>query len=97
MLFRSVIKVPLLGDLPIIGWLFKSTTKTKEKTNMVVFLTPKIVRNSGDSNAIISKKLDERLEYIKSEGGKDPYGSRLDEITRKVQGTSSNPPANPVE
>jgi general secretion pathway protein D len=85
---ESVIKVPLLGDIPIIGWLFKSSTRVKNKTNMLVFLTPKIIRNSADSNQIIAKKLDQRLEYIKSEGGKDPFGTKLDEITRKVQ---SNP------
>ncbi len=91
---ESVIRIPLLGDLPIIGWLFKSSTRVKNKTNMVVFLTPKIVRNTADSNAIISKKLDQRLDYIKSEGGKDPFGRPLDEITRKVQGNAA-PNANP--
>lgn len=85
---ESIIKVPLLGDIPIIGWLFKSSTRVKNKTNMVVFLTPKIVRNTADSNSIISKKLDQRLDYIKSEGGKDPFGRQLDEITRKVQGAA---------
>lgn len=97
---ESIIKVPLLGDIPIIGWLFKSSTRVKNKTNMVVFLTPKIVRNVADSNQIISKKLDQRLEYIKSEGGKDPFGSKLDEITRKVQGNAAdvvNPPATEKE
>lgn len=86
---ESVVKIPLLGDIPIIGWLFKSSTRVKNKTNMVVFLTPKIVRNSSDSNQIISKKLDQRLEYIKSEGGKDPFGARLEDITRKVQGNAA--------
>ncbi|HEX7673994.1 MAG TPA: type II secretion system secretin GspD [Bdellovibrio sp.] len=88
---ESVLKVPLLGDIPIIGWLFKSSTRVKNKTNMVVFLTPTIVRNSADSNQIISKKLDERLDYIKSEGGKDPFGSRLNDITQKVQGKAAIP------
>ncbi|MDG0817437.1 type II secretion system secretin GspD [Bdellovibrio svalbardensis] len=86
---ESIIKVPLLGDIPIIGWLFKSSTRVKNKTNMIVFLTPKIVRNNADSNSIISKKLDERLDYIKAEGGKDPFGRQLDEITRKVQGNAA--------
>ncbi|WP_374032656.1 hypothetical protein [Bdellovibrio bacteriovorus] len=53
---ESVTKVPLLGDIPIIGWLFKSRTIVKDKTNMVVFLTPKIVRNNIEANAIVSKK-----------------------------------------
>ncbi|UXR63857.1 type II secretion system secretin GspD [Bdellovibrio bacteriovorus] len=70
---ESVTKVPLLGDIPIIGWLFKSRTIVKDKTNMVVFLTPKIVRNTVEANAIVSKKLDERVEFVKAQGGVDPY------------------------
>ncbi|WP_374079673.1 type II secretion system secretin GspD [Bdellovibrio bacteriovorus] len=90
---ESVTKVPLLGDIPILGWLFKSRTIVKDKTNMVVFLTPKIVRNSAESNQIVSKKLDERLEFIKSQGGVDPYGKKMDELHRRAQGTSSDVPA----
>ncbi|MFM6928769.1 MAG: type II secretion system secretin GspD, partial [Bdellovibrio sp.] len=83
---ESVIKVPLLGDIPILGWLFKSRTIQKDKTNMVVFLTPKIVRSPADSNKIISKNLDDRLDYIKAQGGKDPFGAKMDPIYRKAQG-----------
>lgn len=84
---ESVTKVPLLGDIPIIGWLFKSRTIVKDKTNMVVFLTPKIVRNNIDANSIVTKKLDERVDFVKAQGGVDPYGARLNEIREKVQNT----------
>ncbi len=36
-------KVPLLGDLPLIGYLFKTTTRTNDKTELLIFITPKIV------------------------------------------------------
>jgi type IV pilus assembly protein PilQ len=36
-------KVPLLGDLPFVGWLFKNTERTSNKTELLVFITPKIV------------------------------------------------------
>ena len=39
----SVTKVPLLGDLPVLGNLFKSTGKLRDKTELLIFLTPKIV------------------------------------------------------
>jgi type IV pilus assembly protein PilQ len=39
----SVDKVPLLGDIPYLGYLFKSTKRTREKTELLVFITPKIV------------------------------------------------------
>ncbi len=40
---NNVTKVPLLGDLPVIGNLFKSTSRTNNKTELLVFITPKIV------------------------------------------------------
>jgi len=36
-------KVPLLGDVPILGYLFRSNTRTNDKTELLVFITPKIV------------------------------------------------------
>jgi general secretion pathway protein D len=41
-------KVPFLGDIPIIGWAFKSTTDRIQKVNLLVVLTPHIVRNPED-------------------------------------------------
>ncbi|NTW98481.1 MAG: hypothetical protein HGB35_00795 [Geobacteraceae bacterium] len=43
---RGESKVPLLGDIPVVGSAFKSTSRSKEKTEIVIFLTPKII--SGD-------------------------------------------------
>ncbi len=42
----SVNKVPLLGDLPIMGALFRNKESTSEKTELLIFITPKLVRNS---------------------------------------------------
>jgi len=39
----SVTKIPLLGDIPVLGYLFRSTGRTKDKTELLVFITPKIV------------------------------------------------------
>ena len=39
-------KVPLLGDVPVVGWLFKSNTKSDKKTEMLIFITPKIVQDA---------------------------------------------------
>jgi len=36
-------KVPFLGDLPVLGNLFKSTSKKDEKTEMLIFLTPRVL------------------------------------------------------
>jgi general secretion pathway protein D len=40
-------KVPWLGDIPVLGWLFKSTSDSIQKRNLLVFLTPHIIRNKS--------------------------------------------------
>src|SRR5690606_16489186 len=45
-------QVPLLGDIPVIGHLFKSTRRAKTKTNLMVFLRPVVLRNQEDSNRL---------------------------------------------
>ena len=44
----NVTKVPLLGDIPLLGYLFKYTTKTKKKTNLLILLTPYIIKDQLD-------------------------------------------------
>jgi general secretion pathway protein D len=76
-------KVPVLGDIPLLGWLFKAKTSGKVKTNLMVFITPKIVRNPKDNNAILNRKIDERIEFIqRNMDGRDPHGSYIDELPR---------------
>jgi general secretion pathway protein D len=48
----NVQKVPFLGDIPGLGWLFKTTTKSRKKTNLMILLTPHIVRDSADLASI---------------------------------------------
>jgi type IV pilus assembly protein PilQ len=40
---RNDNKVPLIGDIPVVGNLFKSTSRQNSKTELLVFITPKIV------------------------------------------------------
>lgn len=81
---ENITKVPVLGDIPIIGWLFKAKLVDKIKTNLVVFLTPKVVRNSNDGNAIVSQKLNERIDFIqKNMRGRDPHGEVVDSLPRR--------------
>ncbi|MBQ1765021.1 MAG: hypothetical protein IIZ92_19275, partial [Aquincola sp.] len=39
----DVNKVPLLGDIPVVGNLFKNTVRSSNKTELLVFITPKVV------------------------------------------------------
>ena len=37
-------KVPLLGDIPLIGWLFRNTSRENSKEELLIFVTPKIIK-----------------------------------------------------
>ena len=54
----SEFKVPLLGDIPLLGWLFKTRTTSHKKTNLYIFITPKIVDNPAELASIYYKKRD---------------------------------------
>jgi type II secretory pathway component GspD/PulD (secretin) len=43
---RSSIKVPLLGDIPVLGFLFRSDNNSRQKSNLIIFITPTIVQDS---------------------------------------------------
>lgn len=45
---ETVNKIPLLGDIPILGYLFKTKSKTRQKTSLMILLTPRIVRDAAD-------------------------------------------------
>ena len=62
-------KIPILGDIPIIGWLFRGKEVSKVKNNLVVFITPKIIRTSQDYKNILQDRLDERMSFIKKHIG----------------------------
>lgn len=53
---ESVSKVPLLGDIPFIGHLFKTTTTSKRKRNLMVFIRPTIIRDGATMNEISQRK-----------------------------------------
>ena len=54
----SVDKVPLLGDIPLLGSLFRSTSRSKAKTNLMVFLRPTIIRDSREMQAATAPRYD---------------------------------------
>jgi general secretion pathway protein D len=60
----SETKIPVLGDIPVLGALFRKTEKTRKKTNLLLFLTPYIIRDAADLRAIFERKMRERQEFI---------------------------------
>ncbi|MFA6055172.1 MAG: type II secretion system secretin GspD [Thermodesulfovibrionales bacterium] len=60
----SINKIPILGDIPVLGWLFKNTSRQKTKTNLLVFLTPHIVK---EAEQLMKLSNDKRMEFAKTE------------------------------
>lgn len=52
-------KVPFLGDIPVLGTLFRYDTRSRVKSNLMVFLRPVILRSAEDSNVITSNRYDQ--------------------------------------
>ncbi|HBK91994.1 MAG TPA: type II secretion system protein GspD, partial [Parvularcula sp.] len=89
-------KVPLLGDLPVAGNLFKTQGRSRDRRNLLVFLRPTIIRDRADAQAVTRKKFD----YIKarellSTGKPQSEMERL--IEQVTGGTGPAPDAAPAE
>ena len=61
---ETLSKVPLLGDIPGLGWLFKRKNLTEQKTNLLIFITPTIINNPEDLLAITSKNKNSAKQFI---------------------------------
>jgi general secretion pathway protein D len=78
-------KIPLLGDIPWIGSLFRSENKTRTKTNLMVFLRPVIVRDQATSTQIATT----RYDYLRQQ----QYGSTTDNRIVRDKDVPMMPPA----
>lgn len=69
---NTVNKVPLLGDIPVLGWLFKNTVKSVEKVNLLFFMTPKILAPYEKGNSEnVKDLLNRRQAHLKNTVGDD--------------------------
>ncbi|NVJ07092.1 type II secretion system secretin GspD [Myxococcus sp. AM001] len=80
---ESVSKVPLLGDIPLLGHLFRDTTRRKTKTNLLLFLTPYIIRGPEDFRVIFERKMKERQQFVEQFYGQVPGYDVAVDFTRK--------------
>ena len=64
-LTKTEYKTPCLGDVPALGWAFKSVSKGEDKTNLYVFLTPRVVKNPLELDKIYNEKAKD-IESIKT-------------------------------
>jgi len=77
---KTVDKVPLLGDIPVLGALFRNTSEKVTKSNLVLVLTPHIMRDKADRVRIFEKKMEERQAMIDHAAlfGGQPWTPRKD-------------------
>lgn len=61
---QSEERVPILGDIPILGALFRRTTRTQQRSNLLLFLTPYVIRDQSDLRRIFERKMRERQEFL---------------------------------
>ncbi len=78
-------KVPILGDIPAVGNLFRSHNNTNKQTNLMVFIRPTIIRNGEDARPLTEQKLDiiRRLEQAKSPGEASRIDKALQDLAKK--------------
>jgi general secretion pathway protein D len=78
-------KVPVLGDIPVVGWLFKGKTTRSVKTNLLMFITPNIVRDYETHSILTKQAIDGRKGFIKKQlGGDDKFKEFSQAIENKV-------------
>ena len=84
-------KIPILGDIPIIGWLFKNSTTDRKKSNLIVFITPHIIHSAEEHRTILSSKLKERMNFIRQfTGNKDPYKKLTEQMLNNQEDSPTN-------
>ena len=64
---EDVSKVPLLGDIPGLGWLFKYHSVSKSRTNLLILLTPQIMKDSATMNKATDYRKERFNEFMESE------------------------------
>lgn len=81
---RTLEKVPLLGDIPILGNLFKSRTRSRGKTNLMVFIRPTILRTPEDAAALAARRYGTvRDQQLQQRPDAEPS---IDELLRDYMG-----------
>ncbi len=88
-------KIPILGDIPVLGWLFKNKTRTVEKVNLLFFMTPKILAPYSKVAAANTKEAMERSSRFTkdmfSEDDQDPNTALSNNMIKKMDQQAAGP------
>jgi general secretion pathway protein D len=92
---ETVTKIPLVGDIPLLGNLFRRTQKSESKTELIIFLTPHIVAEPGELAALTAKQR-QRSDAAKGLT-EEELNKFLDELpTKKTAPDSTSEPGEPA-
>ena len=88
-------KVPLLGDIPVAGTLFKSSNRSRERRNLMVFLRPTIIKNRAAGESVTRKKFDyiKARELLSSGRPRSELERLIEQVTGGTELSSDDPPA----
>ncbi|MDB5679182.1 type II secretion system secretin GspD [Sphingomonas bacterium] len=91
---RTIEKIPLLGDIPVLGNLFKSKGKSRTKTNLMVFIRPTILRTPEDTR----KLTEQRYGYLRLQqsGQRPDQEPSIDQLVRDYMGAAPPIPSSPI-
>lgn len=88
-------KIPILGDIPVLGWLFKNKSKTVEKVNLLFFMTPKILspyaKTASANTKDILEKRNVGMKDMFSDDEKDPNAKVTKQLTEKLDRQIAGP------
>jgi Flp pilus assembly secretin CpaC len=90
----TVTKVPWLGNIPVLGWLFKSTSRQLTKRNLLVFLTPRVIRTAEDleKQSIVKREEFRRHSQESKKQAVDEFEEPIG-VTGQTSDQSSRDPA----
>lgn len=76
---ESVSKVPFLGDIPLVGLLFRKTTKTVEKRNLIMIIIPHVIKDPSDLKRLHEKRMEEYRTFARTMAEREKeYQGELD-------------------
>ncbi len=77
-------KVPFLGDIPILGWLFRASGEKREKQNLIIFIKPSVIMDKEDSDAVARRKYDGIYDVnLSAEIGAEGIDERINRLFEK--------------
>ncbi len=79
-------KVPLLGDIPLIGFFFRNTQKVTEKQNIILALTPYVIEDPADLTRVLEAKLRDRREFARLFGSDEERRLLMGPLERRSTG-----------